>query len=411
MRPALMLLAVTGFVVLVLVRLRVERPELLMAAQPSAPEPPSWMVGQQQIIGGPTQSQPVPALETELERFQRQREVYQQLYPYLGEVLQLDATAESALYDLLARQGMDFRGGEHEPAEIQDRVEAEKDAALEVLLGESKFRRFDEYRHMPASGDVKRLNARLGEEHRVRGEAIYRLTRLIHENSVYGSKESWLVPSFQTLPPEVAGSPRSSALIELAKQEHSARTFDQWYQRIETAAASWLTPQQLEALERSHAESRESWRLSIEHVRSEIARAFGMPGHPDGISLGIIRKRIPLAGNIRTQLTVTVNGEPVRFEHSAVNRERFGFQAGSGLRVEAIPVLYDDGWFEILLAYFETRLGKPRQLDQWAVIAYQSREPNGTPAAAHDSVLETHRGLMEYKIQPTDISATPLERQ
>jgi hypothetical protein len=51
---------------------------------------------------------------------------------------------------------------------MQDQVAAEKDAALEQLLGEHTFRRFDEYRRMPTTGDVSRLNLKLGEEYRIR---------------------------------------------------------------------------------------------------------------------------------------------------------------------------------------------------------------------------------------------------
>jgi hypothetical protein len=400
MRPALMLLAVTGLVILVLVRLRVERPDLIMTARQRGPEAPAQFMARQEIIGGPTEPQVRPAVETELERLQRQRALYQQLYPHLGEAMQLDAKTESALYDLLARQGLDFRGGENDPPEIQDQVAAEKDAALEQLLGEHTFRRFDEYRQMPATGDVGRLNAKLGEAQRIRGEAIYRLTRLIHENSIYGSKDPQFVPSFQTLPPEVEGSLRSQALIMLAKQEDSARTSDRWSNRIELEAASFLTPVQLDALKRSHAETRERWLRGIEHLRAEI-----------GSTPGIIRRRIPMEGNIRTQLTVTVNDEPVRFEHTGSNRERFGFKAGSGLRVEAIPTLYDDGWLDLLLAYSETRRGKPRQLDQWVIVSCPTRQPNGAPSAAHDSIMETHQGLMEYRIRPTGIAVTALDRQ
>lgn len=401
MRPALMLLAITVFVILVLVRLRVERPELIMAAQQSGPEAPTWIAGRQEIIGGQPQSQVVAPVETELERFQRQRELYQRLYPHLGEAMQLDAKTESDLYDLLATQGLDFRGGEEDPPEIQDQVAAEKDAQLEKLLGEQTFRRFDEYRRMPATGDVSRLNASLGEVDRIRGEAIWRLTKLIHENSIYGSKDPLFYPSFETLPPEVEGSPQGQGLIFIARQEDHLRTLEQWNNRIESAAASFLTPVQLDALKRSHAETRESWHQSLQQLRAEVGMA------PDGI----IRRRIPLEGNIRTELTVTVNGEPVRFEHTGPNRERFGFRAGSGLWVEAIPTLYDDGWLDLLLAYFETRRGKPRQLDRWVSISCPTRQQNGASCAAHDAGTGTHRGLMEYKIRPTGIAATALERQ
>jgi len=403
MRPALMLLAAMSVVTLVVWRLRAERPDLAMAAQKSGPDEPK-LFGYVTSVGPLSDPQPPPRIETEPERFQRQREVYLNLYPNLGEVLQLDAKTESDLYDLLARQGLDFRGGQEDPPEIQDRVGAEKEAALEKLLGEHAFRRFDEYRHMPASRDVSRLSAALGEKHRVRGEAIWRLAQLIHLNSGYGSKDQLAASSFQTLPPEVANSPRSQALIFMARHEDHFRLEEQWRSRIEAEAASFLTPEQFDALKRSHAETSQSWRRSIEQTRAEVGLPPQVPATPETNYLGIIRRRVPAQEDIRATLTVTVNGEPVRFEHTGPNREKFDFQAASGLRVEAIPTLYDDGSLTMLLAYSETRRGKPRQLDQWVTIEC----PSGAP---HDSLVETHRGLMEYKIHPTGITATAIERR
>jgi hypothetical protein len=411
MRPVWMLLAGMGVVALVMWRLRGERPDLLMAAQKRGPDEPTWIVGQSVRIGGPKEPGATPRAETELERFQWQRKLYLGLYPHLGEVLQLDAAAESDLYDLLARQGLDFRGGEGDPPEIQDRIASEKDAELEKLLGEHAFRRFDQYRGMPARGDVGRLNAGLGEAHRIRGEAIWRLVQLIHDNSVYGIKGPLFSSSFQTLAPEVEGSPRSQALITLAQQQDFFRTLQRWQRTIEAQAATFLTPVQCDALKRSHAETSESWRRGIEQLRTEVGLTPGVPELPEATLLGIIRRRIPVEQDLRAELTVMVNGESVRFEHTGPNRERFGFQAGSGLRVEAVPTLYDDGSLEMLLAYFETRRGKPRQLDQWVRIVCQTRQQNGAPNAPHDADTETHRGLMEYKIRPMGITATALERR
>jgi hypothetical protein len=411
MRPVWMLLAAMGVIALVMWRIRAERPDFVMAAQERGPEEPTWIVGQSVRIGGPKESQAVPRVDTEMERLQWQRELHRRLYPNLGEVLQLDAAAASDLYDLLARQGLDFRGGEGDPPEIQDQVASEKDAALEKLLGEHAFRRFDQYRRMPAAGDVSRLNASLGEAHRIRGETIWRLTRLIHDSSVHGSSGPLSSSSFQTLPPEVEGSPRSLALTTLAQQQDHFRMVKRWQRHIEAEAATFLTPVQLDALKRSHAETSQAWRLGIEQVRTEVGLAPELPELPEATLLGIIRRRIPLEQDIRAELTVMVNGESVRYEHIGPNRERFGFQAGSGLRVEAIATLYDDGALEMLLAYFETRRGKPRQLDQWGRIVCQTRQQNGAPNAPHDAGTQTHRGLMEYKIRPMGITATALERR
>lgn len=113
-----------------------------------------------------------------------------------------------------------------------------------------------------------------------------------------------------------------------------------------------------------------------------------------------------MPGEIESELTLTVNGESIHIEHIGPNRERFSFQAGSGLQVAAVATLYDDGWLEMLLAYFETRRGKPRQLDQWVTIGSPTRHKNGERSAPHDAGLETHRGRMEYQIRPTGITAS-----
>lgn len=404
MRPALLLLAATSVIAVAMWRLRVERPDLAMAAQQKGPDEPLPLFGYATPIGHMAEPPVSPPSETELERFQRQRALYLRLYPRLGEVLQLDAKTESDLYDLLATQGLDFRGGEEDPPEIQDRVATEKDAALEKMLGEHTFRRFDEYRRMPATGDVARLNESLGEERRVRGEAIWRLTKLIHDNSIYGAAGPVTPSSYQVLPPEVAGSPRSRTLITLAQQEDHFRIQERWRRRIEEEATGFLTVEQLDALKRSHAETALSWRVSIGQLRAEVGMTHEVPLVPEENYLGIIRRRIPIPQDVRSALTVSVNGESVRFEHTGANSERFGFQASNGLWVDAIATLYDDGWLEMLLAYSETRRGKQRQLDQWVRMEASSSAP-------HDSATETHRGLVEYKIQAMGITATALGRR
>lgn len=184
---------------------------------------------------------------------------------------------------------------------------------------------------------------------------------------------------------------------------------ERWRNRIEMEAVSFLTPKQLDALKRSHAETSQSWRRGIESTRAEVGLTPAIPEAPEATLLGIIRRRIPVPGEIESELTLTVNGESVHIEHIGLNRERFSFRAGSDLHVEAIATLYDDGWLEMLLAYYEMRRGKPRQLDQWVMIGSPTRHKNGEPSAPHDAGLETHRGRMEYHIRPTRITAAIVE--
>lgn len=408
MRRALMLAALGLVALTLMVWMRHRSADQIMAQEKSMPDEHPRFFARQEIIGGTQQSR-VVHIETEQQRFQRHRESSLQLYPRLGEVLEIDAKTAGDLYDLLAKQGMDTRGGEAAPAELQDRVASEKDAQLEKLLGNCAFSRFEQYRSMPAAGDVARLNATLDEASRVRGPAIWQLTKLIHENSIHGTEAPAFTSSYQTLPPEAEGSTRSQLLISLAQNEDHFRMQEQWRKRIETAAASFLTPKQLDALKRSHAETSRSFRCSIESMRAEVGLPPAIPETPEETLLGMIRRRIPVAGEIKSELTLTVNGESVHIEHVGPNRERFNFQAGSDLQVSAVATLYDDGWLEMLLAYFETRGGKPRQLDQWVLIGSPTRDNAGARTAPHDAALETHRGKMEYRIRPTGITAAVVE--
>lgn len=407
MRRALMLLAALSLVALV-IWMRHHSPDLIVAAQKSVPDEPPRLLAHQ-IIDGSIPQAPALPIETEQQRLQRQRELYLQLYPRLGEVLEIDAKTEGKLYDLLAKQGMDPRGGEWDTADVQDQVASENDVQLETLVGERAFSRFEQYRSMPASRDVARLNATFDETNRIRGEAIWQLAKLIHENSIHGSKSLISSSSYQTLPPEVEGSARSQMLISLAQQQDHFRMQEGWRNRIETEAASFLTPEQLDALKRSRAETSQSWRRGIESLRAEVGLAPAIPETPEATLLGIIRRRIPVPGEIESELILTVNGESVHIEHIGHNRERFNFQAGSNLQVEAIATLYDDDWLEMLLAYSETRGGKPRQLDQWVMIGSPTRHKDGARSAPHDAGLETHRGRMEYHIRPTGITAAIVE--
>jgi hypothetical protein len=95
------------------------------------------------------------------------------------------------------------------PADALDALEERQEAPLEALLGPDGPQRFKVYfDSLPARRSVLRLNERLREDDRIRGASKERLVALVHSGTA-PEGEDWLPPSFQTMPPEVAGSPRS----------------------------------------------------------------------------------------------------------------------------------------------------------------------------------------------------------
>ena len=98
-------------------------------------------------------------------------------------------------------------------------------------------------------------------------------------------------------------------------------------------------------------------------------------------------------------MTVTINRHATTIEQRVLNRTRHEFEGAQDLLVQALPVLYDDGWLDMYVTYLEPLPRALRPLDQSVRIEAQMPQ-------RHDSVEETFQGKRRrYVIRVTALHA------
>jgi hypothetical protein len=346
-----------------------------------------------------------PPMETPEQRWQRLLAFNREFYADVGAALGLDAATEQQVLALLTGLHARPPGNTTNEAEALEVWEAKRDEQLTALLGPDAPQRFKAYfDSLAARKTVHRLNERLREDDRIQGASKERLVALVHTGTRPESQD-WTPPSFQTLPPEVTGSQRSDVLITMASSEDYFRLQLRSHQRMEREAAKFLTPTQLEAFAKSHAEEDQSWREGMASSRKEVGLDPVVPDEPEATFGTVLRRRVALAGDVTFGLTLTVNGQPTTFSHTGSNRKVVGFQAAHDVWVEAIPILYDDKWLEMLITYYEPSRGGRRPLEQTVLVGTQTMLEGGAPAAPHDAGSEILTGRRTYEVHPSGITA------
>jgi hypothetical protein len=291
----------------------------------------------------------------------------------IGAVLQIDATTESKLIELLTDQQVTHleqfyasaaarmsQGDPWESLYAQAERETAKVQALRDLLGPEKLERYQAFSQLVNDYvQVAKLDARLSAPHKLNIDQKRRLAELWREQmrkdvevsrrtlrtrSPFGFAPGQPLPSREELQ-------RQSQLMTIASNEEAWRRKPKAHEWLRQRAASFLTPQQLDALSQMNAENADNLRKWIENARLQAGLNAQIPAQPE-----TPEPPLPalLAGEVKVVVKLTINrNEANHFTHTGGNGKPVTFESTEGLLVEVRPTVYEDQTFDVRVFYYE----------------------------------------------------------
>jgi hypothetical protein len=316
------------------------------------------------------------------------RKSMEQEYALLDQVLTLDTATRSKLFDVLADLRMEsadrsanepsMRTGPSYPSweALQAAIERERFGANQLqrsasqstrdlqrmrdVLGEPRFLQFLDYvttaleRHQVAYFDqqlpadskldpaqrerlILLLNERRLQENYARGLAI---TRMNGETARRGYKN----PT----------TGRDREIEELRSSERHVQRAEADSKQLLTQLAGVLTPPQLAIYAANEAQRMAQELQMVKRMRKragvDTETPAVLPPNPDAV----VAPRTPLAARVQLDVTIKVN------ESAITRRSLLGDNGGTvtfevaPLTIEAVPILFDDGWRELTLRFYES---------------------------------------------------------
>lgn len=313
---------------------------------------------------------------------EEQRTQLRQQHTDLAEVLEIDSATEEKLLGLLADQQFETfehfyqqaaggrtaqpQGSLEESLQKQADAETRRLDALSALIGEERLDRYQTYSvTLPARRMVTELDAKLATADKLRREQKERLILLIDEQfrqetermsqrRRFGSMQSF--PSRDDLR-------RQAQLSTIASNEAILRARQELNDVFARRAAQFLAPVQLAAFEKMNADYSETLRDWILRARVEAGLNAEIPKAPSVEPEPEDPAQRPVAGNIRVEMTLAVNGgEPVTVSQVVANGGTLRVDLRDGLSVEATPTLFNNRWLEMKMSYLEERRSGKRRI-------------------------------------------------
>jgi hypothetical protein len=325
-------------------------------------------------------------------------------YPDLAHVLLLDATKEAALIDLLTDQQMQNLDRFYElqsakPTTVTDSrdslqsladEETRKITQLRELLGPEGHERYRQYmKTWSARREAVYFEARLDPAYKLSEDQKTRLIELLHEH-----REAELnLMSRRSFPPTFG--PSSEAELQkhqVQMNEDTLRQMVQSSQELLKKLPALLTPQQLEAYEKMEARKLDAQRKHVQQMRISAGLSPEIPDRAESPSTAEPAPCRPVVGRIQFVMRVNVNqSEPVEISRELKNGEVTSFEGPEGLWLEAKPTLYEDGWLDVELAYYERGPDERRVLLSKSQMGTRTRPGKG-PAGGGGSTLVGSKG-------------------
>jgi hypothetical protein len=291
----------------------------------------------------------------------------------IGELLQLDATTESKLIELLTDHQMNYlerfyasvaaRMPQSDPWDslyVQAENTTAKVQALRELLGQEKLERYQAFSQLVNDyAQVARLDARLDAPHKLNIDQKRRLAELWQEQmrkeieasrrtlstrSPFGFSPGQELPSIEELQSQ-------SELMGIARNEDNWRRMPKAHQWLRQRAAKFLTRQQLDALSQMNAEKADSLQKWIENARLQAGLSLQIPEEPETPAPPLPAL---LAGKVKVVVKLTINrNDANHFTHTGRNGKAVTFESAEGLLVEVRPEVYEDQTFDVRVFYYE----------------------------------------------------------
>jgi len=320
-----------------------------------------------------------------------QRAMIEQGHVDAARVLGLDATMEHNLIELLTEQQMEHldRFYEHPGGWFDMQLEAERitrrTEGLRALLGEQGLQRYQ--RFADSLGDRHQVNdfgAQLGASDALRPDQKDKLIDVLFEQRRRAAEQlqssGWQSrPWLAGLPISEEGLQRQSQLIQIGTSEAHWRERLAAHREIETQAAAFLAPSQLNALSQWHRKEGTRLQRHIETLRTQAGMDPTIPEQP---TTPVEDSRVLVNGQVQVEVRLKVNrAEAVTVTRVVQNGESFTFDAPEGLIAEATPRLYGDNWLDLQMKYYEKSAAGKRALQGGGMFGVQTRTPDGLPSS------------------------------
>jgi hypothetical protein len=325
------------------------------------------------------------------------REQVRSVHPELAQVLGLDAALESKLIDVLSDQQMahleqlyserpespaTYSARSRDPLEVVRQVadqETRNKQQIRDVLGEERFERYLSYTDtLRERSAVDYFNAHLNEKDRLTADQKERLMKLLRAQQDADMARR-LAESGSRIPlAKSAISPEAMQKLNVVSNEDNFRQMQEEGHALLRELPAILTPNQLEAYARMEAEKLSRQKKYVQQLRVNA----GMSSEFDDTRpRELPAKRNPVVGRVRLEIRLTADaGAPVTADLFTENgKTATVFQGPAGLWVEATPTLYEDGWAQVDLTYYEERRGQRYRVGG-GMSGMQTRRPDGLPS-------------------------------
>jgi hypothetical protein len=335
-----------------------------------------------------------PALRAE------QRASIQEQHPDVARVLGISPATVEKLVESLTDQQMERLDGMYSDPDrgttrpFMDSIQAQADAetrrldTLRELLGEAGLERYQDYsttlgERMQAS----RFDAHLDSSNRLQPEQKDRLIALLREQNLREREQSQrsglssLSFALRDMVTPTENRQQTTLLRNIELNEAALRRMLESNRIFSERAAGFLTPAQLAVFSQVNAERANSQRQWVERTRVQAGLNPAIPESPEVVPGSSAPQRIALAGNVKMEITLTVNrNKPTTFTHIGSNGAPVTFEAAEGLFVEATPTLFNDHWLDVQLTYYEQGPTGKRRLAAEGGFGTLTMSPDGSPS-------------------------------
>lgn len=321
------------------------------------------------------------------------REHLRSMYPELAQELGIDAALEAKIIEVFTDQQMvhlERFWGEHSDTtfdDVQDSMRQQTDAENQTkrlirdLLGQEAYGRYLDYKDtLFERQQVVYYEKRLGAGDKLLPDQKQRLMQVLraqHEADIErrrgGSQHLFESPLRDI-------SPQAMQRRNVELNEEGFRQMQRDSQALLQLLPAILTPTQLGAygeLEKTKLAGQRKW---VQELRVSAGMS---PEFDETKSPPTPTRRTPVTGKVKLELYLTVDEAPPANVTIVTENGKpaSGFQASQALWAVPTPTLYEDGWVQLNIDFFEARGGRRRRLPGGVNMGMLQRLPDNRPLA------------------------------
>jgi hypothetical protein len=183
----------------------------------------------------------------------------------------------------------------------------------------------------------------------------------------------------------VGGGPVSSpgelAKLNVNANEDEFRRLRQESREMQRKLSPILTPRQLAVYEELEQRKVDAQRRHVQQMRVQAGLS---PEFDEDKPPAVAPERTAVPGRVRLELKITVDdAAPASIDVTVDNgMPAAGFQASPALWAVPTATLYEDGWAELNVDYYEERAGQRRRLPDGTMVGSLTRRPDSKPIGA-----------------------------